>query len=81
MNTQRALGGPRDLNPVVGRGLPNKLISRPVSPYDIAPGVANKRGIRPPSGSAGKLLPEFVTVDRALILQAYRGCQLIAHLG
>ncbi len=46
--------------PVVfaGNGLKGRTISRPVTPYDIAPTLANKLAIEVPSGAIGEPLPE-----------------------
>jgi len=47
--------------PVVfaGNGLKGRVISRPVTPYDIAPTLANKLAIEVPSGAVGEPLPEI----------------------
>ncbi len=37
-----------------------KKVSRPVTPYDIAPTLSNKLGITQPSGSIGQVLQEIV---------------------
>ena len=41
-----------------GAGLPAAMVSRPVTPYDIAPTLATALGIKPPSGAIGKPLVE-----------------------
>ena len=41
-----------------GAGLTPKHVSRPVTPYDIAPTLAAFLGIKPPSGATGNPLPE-----------------------
>lgn len=43
-----------------GPGIPNRVVSRRVAPYDIAPTLANYLGIKPPSASVGDVLPEVV---------------------
>lgn len=43
-----------------GPGIPNLVVSRRVTPYDIAPTLAAYLGIKPPSGSVGDVLPEVV---------------------
>ena len=44
----------------VGAGLPAATVSRPVTPYDIAPTLAASLGVKPPSGSIGKPLVEVL---------------------
>ena len=43
-----------------GAGLPAMAVSRPVTPYDIAPTLAAYLGVKPPSGSIGVPLPEVL---------------------
>jgi len=43
-----------------GSGLKAERVSRPVTPYDVAPTLANYLGVKPPSGSIGNLLLEVV---------------------
>lgn len=43
-----------------GAGLPSMTVSRPVTPYDIAPTLAAYLGLKPPSGSIGMPLPEVL---------------------
>ena len=43
-----------------GAGLDAATISRPVTPYDVAPTLANYLGIKPPSAAIGKPLAEIV---------------------
>jgi len=43
-----------------GAGLEPKTVSRPVTPYDVAPTLANYLGIKPPSGAIGNPLTEVV---------------------
>ena len=43
-----------------GAGLSPVTVSRPVTPYDIAPTVAAYLGVKPPSGAIGVPLPEVV---------------------
>ena len=43
-----------------GAGLQAKTVSRPVTPYDVAPTLANYLGIKPPSGAIGNPLSEVV---------------------
>ena len=43
-----------------GNGVPPQRISRPVTPYDIAPTIAMYLGIKPPSGSTGTPLSEVL---------------------
>jgi len=43
-----------------GAGLPAARVSRPVTPYDIAPTLADYLHINPPSGAIGMPLPEVL---------------------
>lgn len=43
-----------------GAGLPAMAVSRPVTPYDIAPTLAAYLGVKPPSGAIGTPLPEVL---------------------
>ena len=43
-----------------GAGLPAMAVSRPITPYDIAPTLAAYLGVKPPSGSIGMPLPELL---------------------
>ena len=43
-----------------GAGLSGVTVSRPVTPYDIAPTVAAYLGVKPPSGASGMPLPEVL---------------------
>jgi predicted AlkP superfamily pyrophosphatase or phosphodiesterase len=43
-----------------GAGLPAVKVSRPVTPYDIAPTLAAYIGVKPPSGAIGMTLPEVL---------------------
>jgi len=43
-----------------GAGLKAKTVSRPVTPYDVAPTLANVLGVKPPSGAIGNPLTEVV---------------------
>jgi predicted AlkP superfamily pyrophosphatase or phosphodiesterase len=43
-----------------GAGLKTGMISRPVTPYDIAPTLAAYLGIKPPSAAIGNPLPEVL---------------------
>jgi len=43
-----------------GASLPAATVSRPVTPYDIAPTLAASLGVKPPSGSIGKPLVEVL---------------------
>jgi len=43
-----------------GAGLQAATVSRPVTPYDVAPTLANCLGVKPPSGSIGHPLAEVV---------------------
>jgi len=44
----------------VGSGIEAARVSKPVTPYDIAPTLSARLGIKPPSGSVGKPLSEVV---------------------
>lgn len=44
----------------VDSGIKAASVSRAVTPYDIAPTLSARLGIKPPSGSVGKPLPEVV---------------------
>lgn len=44
----------------VGNGIEADSVSRPVTPYDIAPTLSARVGIKPPSGSVGNPLQEVV---------------------
>jgi hypothetical protein len=44
-----------------GAGLEPGTVSRPVTPYDVAPTLANVRGVKPPSGSIGPLRPPVIS--------------------
>ena len=44
----------------VGSGIEAKSVSRSVTPYDIAPTLSARVGIKPPSGSLGRPLQEVV---------------------
>jgi len=44
-----------------GAGLPAMAVSRPVTPYDIAPTLAAYLGVKPPSGAIGSPLQEVLT--------------------
>jgi arylsulfatase A-like enzyme len=44
-----------------GAGLAAAVISRAVTPYDIAPTLASYLGMKPPSGAVGNPLPEVVS--------------------
>ena len=44
-----------------GAGLPAMAVSRPITPYDIAPTLAAYLGAKPPSGAIGTALPEVLT--------------------
>ena len=44
-----------------GAGLEARKVSRPVTPYDVAPTLADFLGIKPPSGAIGDPLVEVVT--------------------
>ncbi len=46
-----------------GAGLPPEIVERRVHTTDIAPTLASYVGIKPPSGSAGRVLPEIVDRD------------------
>ena len=41
-----------------GAGLKPATVSREVTPYDIAPTLADMLGVKPPSAAIGKILPE-----------------------
>ena len=43
-----------------GAGLPSKTISRSITPYDIAPTLANYLGVKPPSAAIGNPLIEVL---------------------
>lgn len=43
-----------------GAGLEPRTVSRPVTPYDVAPTLANYLGVKPPSAAIGNLLTEVV---------------------
>ena len=43
-----------------GDGLEPRAVSRPVTPYDIAPTLAARLGVKPPSGAIGEPLPEVL---------------------
>jgi predicted AlkP superfamily pyrophosphatase or phosphodiesterase len=43
-----------------GAGLEPRTVSRPVTPYDVAPTLANYLGVKPPSGAIGNPLTEVV---------------------
>ena len=43
-----------------GAALKSKLISRPVTPYDIAPTLSAYLGVKPPSAAIGNPLPEVL---------------------
>jgi hypothetical protein len=43
-----------------GPGIKNAAVSRPVTPYDIAPSLSAVLGIKPPSGSVGNPLAEVL---------------------
>lgn len=43
-----------------GAGLPATKVNRPVTPYDIAPTLANYLNVKPPSGAIGEPLPEVL---------------------
>ena len=47
-----------------GAHLKARTVSRPVTPYDVAPTLANYLGVKPPSGSIGNPLPEIVPAGR-----------------
>ena len=60
-----AHGSPWDYDtfvPVIfaGAGLPAMKVTRPVTPYDIAPTLAAYLGVKPPSGAIGIPLPEVL---------------------
>ena len=41
-------------------GLSAVTVSRPITPYDIAPTLADYLGVKPPSGAIGNPLPELL---------------------
>ena len=43
-----------------GDGIEARTVSRPVTPYDIAPTLATRLGVKPPSGAIGEPLPEVL---------------------
>jgi predicted AlkP superfamily pyrophosphatase or phosphodiesterase len=43
-----------------GAGLSAVTVSRPITPYDIAPTLADYLGVKPPSGAIGNPLPELL---------------------
>jgi predicted AlkP superfamily pyrophosphatase or phosphodiesterase len=43
-----------------GAGLKPATVSRPITPYDVAPTLANYLGVKPPSGAIGAPLTEIV---------------------
>jgi hypothetical protein len=43
-----------------GPGVPRGTVSRPVTPYDIAPTLATLLGVKPPSAAVGEPLPEIL---------------------
>jgi predicted AlkP superfamily pyrophosphatase or phosphodiesterase len=43
-----------------GAGLPSERVSRAITPYDIAPTLANVLGVKPPSATIGNPLPEVL---------------------
>jgi len=43
-----------------GAGLKASTVSRPITPYDVAPTLANYLGVKPPSGSIGNPLIEVI---------------------
>jgi len=43
-----------------GAGLTSKTVSRAITPYDIAPTLANYFGIKQPSAAIGKPLAEVL---------------------
>jgi len=43
-----------------GDGIEVRTVSRPVTPYDIAPTLATRLGVKPPSGAIGEPLPEVL---------------------
>jgi len=52
--------------PVIFAGAQVKpgTVSRPITPYDVAPTLANYLGVKPPSGSIGNPLAEIVPAGR-----------------
>lgn len=49
---------------VAGPGIAPRAVHRRVSPADLAPTVAALLGIKPPSGSVGRILPEIASSSR-----------------
>jgi hypothetical protein len=43
-----------------GAGLEPLRVARPVTPYEVAPTLANDLGVKPPSGSIGNPLVEVL---------------------
>ena len=43
-----------------GAGIQPATVSRPITPYDVAPTLANYLGVKPPSGAVGNPLVEVV---------------------
>ncbi len=43
-----------------GDGIEARTVNRPVTPYDIAPTLAARLGVKPPSGAIGEPLPEVL---------------------
>jgi len=43
-----------------GAGIEPGRVSRPVTPYDVAPTLANRLGVKPPSGAIGNPLAEVI---------------------
>ena len=43
-----------------GAGLEARMVSRAVTPYDIAPTLSGLLGIRPPGAAIGNPLPEVL---------------------
>jgi hypothetical protein len=43
-----------------GAGIQPRTITRPVTPYDIAPTLSAYLGVKPPSASIGNPLPEVI---------------------
>jgi arylsulfatase A-like enzyme len=46
-----------------GAGLKTAAVSRPITPYDIAPTLASFLGVKPPSGALGIPLTEVVDTN------------------
>lgn len=46
-----------------GHGIKNETVSRRVTPYDIAPSLSARLGIKPPSGTVGNPLREVLGAD------------------